>query len=162
MTIAERQVMWLCRQIVMVGYCEMCGIGMRLEQHHGLFRSSQRYKLNPYYRYDPELQFCLCDECHKYSAVAPHVDGAAFLQKMKTMGGVVPYRGHRAFKAYRIEAISQGPLVVVSDREVDWDEVYADLKGFRYEKDVAVVTKRGRASKARPKIWTPAAGRRLV
>ena len=110
------------RQVAVVGSCEMCDCRIG-EQHHGLFKSSQRYKLNPLYRYDPDLQFYLCDKCHKYNSSAPHVNNDAFLRNMRAKGGV------RAYKAYRIEAVSIGPLIKIDARTVDWKQVYEEMRG---------------------------------
>ncbi len=122
MTNNERKAKALCRKIVMAaGICEKCSQA-GTEQHHGLFRSSQRVKLNPALLCDPDLQFCLCGDCHRLAPDSPHVDGVAFFQKMKGMGGA------RAYKAYKVATASQGRLVVVKDRDIDWGKVLMGLK----------------------------------
>lgn len=110
-----------CRQIVMSGLkCESCEeIGG--EQHHGLFKSSQRIKLNPALLFDPALQFNLCPDCHKHNPDAPHVDNDAFLSKMAGKGG------KRAIKALNIYQACQGPLVMVAARDVDYGAILDNL-----------------------------------
>ncbi len=73
-----------CREIVMQGgACENCGReDKKLDQHHGLFKSSQRYIANPFLRYDPTLQFCLCIDHHLWTDDSPHQDQAAFERRM--------------------------------------------------------------------------------
>lgn len=127
MTAIEKRCKKLCREIVMADdRCEMCGERvLYLDQHHGLFRSSQRLKLNRGLLYQPELQFCLCTWCHLHRLDAPHVDNEVFLVAMKAKGD------YRAYKAYAVEAANEGPLVIVPDREINYNDILAELLGER-------------------------------
>ena len=124
MTVLEEKCKKECRRVVIEqagGVCEMCDKAIG-EQHHGVFRSSQRYKLNAEIRYDPDLQFCLCADDHKYAKKAPHVDNEAFLRAMREKGGT------RAYKAYKVEAVCIGPLKIKDNREIDFEAMLAELK----------------------------------
>ena len=115
-----------CRDIVMsAGLCEKCEEESCSEQHHGLYKSSQRIKLNGTLLYDPDLQFALCSECHRSDEDAPHVNNDAFLDAMEEKGG------HRACKAQKIREINQGPLVMVSERDIDYRAIRESLTGYR-------------------------------
>lgn len=110
----------LCREIVMrKGECESCKLPFNTEQHHGIFKSNQYYKLNPHVWYDPDLQFELCDICHKYDNDAPHVDNAGFLIKMASK---------TPEKVGKIHELTSGPLPDIDVRTMDWTEVYKQLK----------------------------------
>ena len=111
------------RQVMAAGICESCD-ETGGEQHHGLFKSSQRLKLKPPLRYDPDLQFNLCPACHRANPDAPHKNNEAFLDKMKAKGG------HRAYKAAKIRQIDQGPLVIVPNRMIDFNEILAGLTKY--------------------------------
>ncbi len=102
-------------QVMAAGQCESCD-ERGGEQHHGLFRSSQRVKLNPLLLLDTDLQFDLCPDCHKHAKDAPHVDNEAFLVKMVAKGG------RRAYKACKIRRTDQGPLVIVENYKIDYDK----------------------------------------
>lgn len=101
------------------GRCETCKDNLNTEEHHGIFKSSQRYKLNPYVWYDPDLQFELCDMCHKYKSSAPHSNNNAFL---KFMAEKTPD------KVAKIRALTTGPLINIDVRTMDWKEVYKELE----------------------------------
>ena len=117
----ERKCKELCHEIVMsVGHCEACGSTVNLEQHHGIFLSNQRLKLNPELKYDPDLQFCLCADSHKYRPYSPHVDNDSFLQKMTDRGG------HQKYKAQKIIQTKQGELIL---KDPDYERIYLELKG---------------------------------
>ncbi len=109
-----------CRELVMgVGVCEACRIkSWGLQQHHGLMKSSQRYKLNPLYWYDPSLQFCLCADCHEYETWAPHVSQNEFEHVM------IP---HANEKIQTLRALRQGPLIRIDARTIDWEKMHASL-----------------------------------
>ena len=110
----------LCREIVIADpWCEKCGLARQLEQHHGLFKSSQRYKLNAFFWYDPTLQFRLCDECHKYDIDAPHCDQERFEETMRLRDPE---------KVKRLRDVSTGPLPpTIAARIIDWETVYGNL-----------------------------------
>lgn len=108
--------------VMAAGRCESCD-KRGGEQHHGLPRSSQRVKLNPLLLFDPDLQFDLCPECHKYEPDAPHVDNVVFLDKMEAKGD------RRAYKARKIRRTDSGPLVVIDGRNIDFGEVLVKLAG---------------------------------
>ena len=115
-----------CRAIVMqVGVCERHGATNRkLDQHHGLFKSSQRYILNPFLWYDPTLQFCLCNDCHLYAKDAPHKDWAAFLVQMAIW---------TPDKVKLLRAVNSKPVPPPIDpRIIDWKLVCPDCKD-RYQ-----------------------------
>lgn len=118
----EKKCKELCREIVMQGgVCENCGHGdKKLDQHHGLFKSSQRYKLNPFLWYDPTVQFCLCyDLCHQHGPDAPHVDQARFEDRMAI---------RTPNKVKRLTAVNSKPLPPPIDpRIIDWEKVYGNL-----------------------------------
>ncbi len=119
----ERKCKANCRELVMKPYCEACGKTNRiLSQHHGLFKSSPRYKLNPFLRYDHTLQFCLCGDCHLYATSAPHFDQGQFEARMATK---------TPEKVKRLQEIKQGPLPPATDaRFIDWEKVYGNLVKF--------------------------------
>ncbi|HDZ37282.1 MAG TPA: hypothetical protein ENH62_03175 [Marinobacter sp.] len=111
-----------CREIVMQGgRCENCGDGghRKHDQHHGLFKTSQRYILNPFLRYDPTLQFCLCNDCHLHTDDAPHRDQAAFVERMIIC---CPHRVQRLLELY-----SKPVPPVIDPRIIDWKKVHANL-----------------------------------
>ena len=116
----------LCRKLVMQGrFCDKCGNTYRmggcdkLNQHHGLLKSNQRYKLNPFFWYDPTLQFCICGYCHLQSPDAPHVSQERFEDAMMAR---VPD------KIKRLREANTGPLPPTIDaRIIDWKWVYANL-----------------------------------
>lgn len=117
----ERKCKDLCRDIVMQGgVCENCGASHRkLDQHHGLFKSSQRYKLNPFLWYDPTLQFCLCTHDHLYALDAPHHDQATFERRMAIRA---------PDKAERLTEVNSKPMPPPIDaRIIDWKLVYEHL-----------------------------------
>lgn len=109
-------------QVMSAGQCESCN-ERGGEQHHGLFEGSQRVKLNPLLKLDPDLQFDLCPDCHRANKDAPHVDNNAFLNKMEDKGG------HRAYKARKIRRIDQGPLVIVENYKIDYNQELLKLAG---------------------------------
>ncbi len=120
----EKKCKELCRDIVMqVGYCEACGQSDRkLDQHHGLFKSSQRYILNPFIWHDPTLQFCLCAICHLHSDDAPHRDQGAFEDRMAI---------RNRDKVKRLTAVNRKPMLPPIDpRIIDWKLVYEHLVEF--------------------------------
>ncbi len=121
--IVENECRRECRMQVMAsGKCESCD-ERGGEHHHGLFKSSQRLKLNPLLKLDPDLQFDLCPDCHRENEDAPHVDNEKFLNKMEVKGG------HRAYKARKIRRIDQGPLVVVENYKIDYEDELVKLAG---------------------------------
>ncbi len=101
------------------GRCEVCGKTWDTEQHHGIFKSSQRYKLNPHVWYNPDLQFELCDQCHKYKSSAPHVNNDAFLKFMDKKN---------SDKVNKIIILTTGPLINIDSRCFNWEEVYKQLQ----------------------------------
>ena len=121
----ERKCKEYCRKLVMKSFCERCGNSIAsswLQQHHGLFKSSQRYKINPFYRYDPTIQFCLCMDCHLHRKEAPHVNQDKFEQAMGTIN---------RDKIQRLRAVNIGPLSpAIDDRIIDWHQVYVNLIKF--------------------------------
>lgn len=115
----EKKCRALCREKVMSPLvCEMCRSVFRSEQHHGMMKSDQRYTLNPFYWYDPTLQFRLCPTCHKHRPCAPHVNQQAFEAKMMDKTPV---------KIQTLQALKQGPLIKIDARTIDWKKVYANL-----------------------------------
>ena len=96
----------------------MCNLTFNTEQHHGIFKSSQYYKMNPVVWYDPDLQFELCDICHKYDAKAPHVDNGVFLDYMTKVA---------AEKVAKIIKMTTGPLPDIDARTMNWNIVYEKL-----------------------------------
>lgn len=117
----ERKCKELCRELVMKTFCEKCGNSdKKLDQHHGLLKSSQRYKLNPFFWYDPTLQFCLCcAPCHLCGPESPHVNAKMFMAVMSVQ---------TPDKAHRLREVNSGPLPPVIDaRFVDWKMVYENL-----------------------------------
>ena len=111
----------LCRKKVMRNpWCERCGLKRSaLAPHHGIFKSDQRYILNPFLQVDPTIQFCLCDTCHRYNADAPHVDPDAFLEKM---GAINP------LKVTRLREITEKPVPPgIDPRIIDWEKVHANI-----------------------------------
>ena len=117
----EKKCKELCREIVMsVGHCESSGKTFGLEQHHGLFKSSQRLKLNRELKYDPDLQFCLNDESHRENPDSSHKDNDKFLASMIKAGGRTKY------KARKIQKVNQGALI---RKRPDFERVYLELKG---------------------------------
>ncbi|RLC36791.1 hypothetical protein DRH27_04735 [Candidatus Falkowbacteria bacterium] len=122
MTALEKKCKDECRRIVIGdGVCEMCDRATGI-QHHGLFKSNQRYKLDPGLQYEPDLQFCLCTDCHTSRPEAPHVDNDKFLAFMRKKGG------HLAHKAYKVEAVTYAPLVIKDIWEVDFEAILAGLR----------------------------------
>lgn len=123
----EKKCKDLCRELVMRKsgkrqWCQMCGHPrFNVEQHHGLLKSGQRYKLNPFYWYDPTLQFCLCPECHKGNKDAPHVNQAAFEAEMLLVDPE---------KIQALQELKQGPLIQIDARTIDWEKVYASLEEY--------------------------------
>lgn len=111
-----------CREIVMQdGRCQNCGDGghRKHDQHHGLFKSSLRYKMTPFLWYDPTLQFCLCTDHHLWTDDAPHQDQAAFEDRMAVC---CPHKAKRL-----IEVNSKPVAPVIDPRIIDWELVYENL-----------------------------------
>lgn len=101
------------------GQCEDCELTFNTEQHHGIFKSSQYYKLNPHVWYNPNLQFELCDMCHKYKSSSPHSNNNAFLKFMAEKN---------PDKVAKIIELTTGPLINIDVRTMDWESVYRELK----------------------------------
>lgn len=119
----EKRCKKLCREIVMKGgRCENCGTrDKKLDQHHGILKTSQRSILNPFVWYDPTLQFCLCYEpCHQYGPDAPHVDQARFEARMAVCC---------PDKAKRLREVNSKPVPPCIDpRLVNWEKVFRSIE----------------------------------
>ena len=111
-----------CREIVRQGgYCENCGDPTKdWDLHHGLFKSSQRYRLNPFLWYDPSLQFRLCNRCHLHADDAPHKDQAAFERRMAI---------RTPDKAKRLREVNSKPVPpVIDQRLINWEKVFMSIE----------------------------------
>ena len=114
----------LCHEIVMRNpFCEKCGLKRSmLADHHGIFRTDQRYILNPFLQVDPTIRFCLCDTCHRYNSAAPHNDQEAFEVSMATINPL---------KIARLREITSKPVLAgkgIDPRIIDWEAVYGNIK----------------------------------
>ncbi len=114
----------LSHKIVMRNpWCERCGLNKSgVSDHHGIFKTDQRYIANPFLWYDPTIRFCLCDTHHLYDSAAPHVDQEAFERVM-----IERYPD----KIKRLREILNAPVPDgIDPRIIDWEQVYANIEEF--------------------------------